>query len=350
MNKKRKNNWIKVTIYSILIVFVSFFLLLSIDLLVKSFNPEKHNTNIIMSYNADDKVEYYITAFDTGYNDNLNLGMNQKYITSLIDDIKFNIKFNFYSSKLIEYDYEYSAVASLYANYEGNNIWTKVDDLIAIQNVHLDEDNSIELFKSFIVDYDTYNNLVKDLKEKLEIDINSYLSIKFNVKVKSKDLKDFIYVEEVIARMPMLEEMTSITLTHNGYSSDDITAPIEMDEYTCLLLKLMYLVGTIISFILELYLLYKLAKITSRDRFQYEINAVFKIYDDILVEVDEIPLHKQIGEIDVTNFQDLVDVSNKLCLPILYKKIGEDYYFFILTDKYFYSYIVKRRFFNKKNK
>ena len=350
MLKKRKKNWILVTIYSFLIVVVSFFLLVSIDLLVKSLNPEKHNKQLSLAYNTLDKVSYTVDLLESDLSNNYNTDMDKSYISSLIDKMNFNVYFEYNSSKQLDYDYEYRITAYLTGEYVNQNVWKKKYEIVPSTINTIYEDNYLEINKTFEIDYQMYSEVANNLKKETSLNLNTYLDIVFEVYITSPYMSKIDVQNLVNIKIPLAQELTKVTYNQNGYVSESIYESKKVDEKTSLFIKIMYLCGTIISTLLELMLLYRLAKLTSKDRFLYEIEGVFKLYKDILIEVEEIPFHKQYGNIEVTNFTDLVDVSNKLCLPILYKKIGEDYHFFIITDKFFYNYLVRRRFFYNNEK
>ena len=349
MRKKEKLNNLKVTLYSILVVAISFILLVSIDLLFKTINPNNHDKKDIVNYNAEDKITYNVEMTENDFYESKN-DNNNKYISSLVDYFDFNVLFNYESSKLLDYKYNYSVNASIVALSDGEVIYSKDVKLIPEITNEVDKENYININPRFKVKFREYNEFMKNYKDTVNMDITSYIKVVFKSTITSSDIEDFKYHDVIEIKIPLLNDLTSVTFDQTGFKNGEAYLISTVTEKSSTPFKLLYLFGCLVSVIIDGILLYHLAKLTNRDRFYREMNAVFKVYADILVEVEEVPIHKQLGEIVITNFVDLVDVSNKLCLPILYKKTNNEFIFFIMTDKYFYKYMISKRIFNRENK
>ena len=110
MHKKRLKNWVNVTLFATGIILTTIFLLISAVLLYRSYNPATHQKSLLVSYNSEDNLSYKITAKANSYYKDEDLVMNKQYVSSIIDKILFNVSYNFDSSKLLDYTYDYSIV------------------------------------------------------------------------------------------------------------------------------------------------------------------------------------------------------------------------------------------------
>ncbi len=355
MHKKRLKNWVNVTLLSTGIILTTIFLLISAVLLYRSYNPATHKKNLLVSYNSEDNISYKITAKANSYYTDADLVMDKQYVSSILDKITFNVSYNFDSSKLLDYTYNYSIIATLVGNYNGSGkdseLWSKEFILEPSTSLNLEDANNISVVKTFDIDYQTYNSIMQSFKEEFNLKVDAYLDINFKVNVKSTvgdnnqiDQDDWINI-----KIPLLGDTTHISYKKTGVVDNNLWTTVNDVEQTSILLKIMYGIGLLFGAVLDWLLLLKAYKTTEKDRYYYEVNRILKSYSEILVEVEEIPEHLQLKNIKVSNFKDMIDVNEELHLPILYYEENNKINFFIMSETYFYIFVIERTGFNNKN-
>jgi len=354
MHKKRLKNWVNVTLFATGIVLTTIFLLISAVLLYRSYNPAMHQKSLLVSYNSEDNVSYKITAKANSYYTDDDLVMNKQYVSSVIDKIIFNVSYNFDSSKLLDYTYNYSIIATLIGNYDGSSeddeLWSKEFILEPSTSLNLEDANSISVVKTFEIDYQTYNSIMQSFKEEFNLMVDAYLNIDFKVNVKST-VGDNNQIDEddlINIKIPLLSDTTYITYNKTGIVNNNIWTTVNDLEQTSILLKIIYGIGLLFGTILDWLLLLKAYKTTEKDRYYYEVNKILKSYSEILVAVEEIPEHLELKDIKVSNFKDMIDVNEELHLPILYFEENNKINFFIISETHFYTFIIKRTGLNNK--
>lgn len=353
MHKRRLRNWVKVAILSLGIILTTLFLFISSVLLYRSYNPATHEKSLLVSYNSEDNISYKVSAKTNSYFSDDDLVMGKEYVSSILDDLTFNVSYEFNSSKVLDYKYDYSIIATLVGNYNNGNkdseLWSKKFDLEPETNVNLLDANSFKIEKSFQIDYQTYNNVMQSFKKEFNLMVDAYLNIDFKVNVKSTVSSDNQIDESDVIniKIPLLGDTTHVKYTKMGVIDNNIWTTVDDVEQTSVFLKIMYGLGVIFSFILDFLLLVKAYKISEKDRYEYEINKIFKSYAEILVAIEEIPEHLSLKNIKVSNFKDMIDVNEELHLPIIYFENKNEVDFFIMSDIYCYEYIIKREKVNK---
>ena len=355
MYKKRLKNWVNVALLATTIILTTVFLIISAVLLYRSYNPATHQKNLLVSYNSEDNLSYKITAKANSYYKDEDLVMNKQYVSSIIDKILFNVSYNFDSSKLLDYTYDYSIVATLIGNYDGSGkddeLWSKEFILEPSTSLNLEDANNISVVKTFEIDYQTYNSIMQSFKEEFNLMVDAYLNIDFKVNVKST-VGDNNQIDEnnlINIKIPLLKDTTYITYTKTGIVNNNIWTTVNDLEQTSILLKIIYGIGVLFGAVLDWLLLLKAYKTTEKDRYYYEVNRILKSYAEILVAVDEIPEHLELKNIKVSNFKDMIDVNEELHLPILYFEENNQISFFIISETHFYIYFIKRTNFHNNN-
>ena len=128
MKKKRVKNWVKVLVYSFLLFFTSVFIIVSASLLYRSLNPEAHKDNLLVSYNSEDNLSYRIKTKENSFYSDSDMNMNKQYVSAVIDKIIFDVSYEYNASKLLDYEYDYSIVATLVGDYKSqamnSELWT----------------------------------------------------------------------------------------------------------------------------------------------------------------------------------------------------------------------------------
>ncbi len=355
MYKKRLKNWVNVALLATGVTLTTVFLLISAVLLYRSYNPATHKKNLLVSYNSEDNISYKITAKENSYYKDKDLIMDKQYVSSIIDKIAFNVSYNFDSSKLLDYTYNYSIIATLIGNYDGSGkndeLWSKEFILEPATSLNLEDANNISVVKTFEIDYQTYNSIMQSFKEEFNLMVDAYLNIDFKVNVKST-VGDNNQIDEnnlINVKIPLLGDTTYINYTKTGVVDNNIWTTVNDIEQTSILLKIIYGIGVLFGVILDWLFLLKAYKTTEKDRYYYEVNRILKSYAEILVAVDEIPEHLELKDIKVSNFKDMIDVNEELHLPILYFEENNKISFFIISETHFYVFAIKRNgFYNKK--
>ena len=348
MHKKRFKNWVRMFILITSISLTTLLLFISTVLLYRSYNPSVRNKNLLVSYNSEDSISYKVKTNDNQFYLDDQLDMDKEYISSIIDKINFNVSYKFESSKTLNYEYNYSIIATLISNYNVDNsnkeIWKKEFIIVPETNMLVEEDNFIEINKDFEIEYQTFNDIMKAFKNEFSLDVDAYLNIDFNINLKSDSLENNSIIENnnINIQIPLLSNTTSIKYIKDGIKNNSIWTTVKDMESTSIIVKIIYGLVAILSFILDSLLLMKVYSITKKDRFYYESNKILKSYSDVLVKVNEMPGYLELKNINVSNFEDMIDVNDELHLPILYFEEENRITFFIMSDSHYYVYKLKR--------
>ncbi len=348
MKKKRVKNWVKVLVYSFLLFFTSVFIIVSASLLYRSLNPEAHKDNLLVSYNSEDNISYKIKTKENSFYSDSDMNMNKQYISAIIDKIIFDVSYEYNASKLLDYEYDYSIVATLVGDYKSqainSELWNE-EFIIEPKNTYkVNNENSILINKTFEIDYQTYNSIMANFQKEFNLDVDAYLKIAIDINVKSttSDINQIETYDDIDITIPLLKDTTYVKYEKTGVINDNVWTVVTNEEHTNTLFKLMYGFGLLVGIILDVILMVLLLNLTTKDRYFYEINKIFKKYDKVLANVETIPRHDNLIYIRITNFKDMLDINKEMHVPILYCEAKNKVDFVILTDVYFYIYTIKR--------
>jgi len=326
---------IKNIIFMLLTVIFGIFTYIFID---RGINVRTKN---IINYKVDSDIFYTVELFDSDLYDNNNLYMGGTYIGSLVDNIKFN--FNYYKEfdENINGYYSYEVTGNLVAykddvnNVVWNNEYVFLDDNVVLLNQN--DLKTINIKDTFNLDYDRYRGLLNDFIETYGVNLSGYLEVNFSVNesLMFKEINDVITDNAIIkVLIPLSSDTFMVSILDNPASNMSNYYDFSTKErINYLFLMLGALCFSIM--VANLFLVfYDFIKIT-RDEHKYEkeLNMIIDKYSNILVKVKRFYNKKKYNLIYLDNFDELMDVYNKVKNPIAYREVVKNNEtIFLLTD------------------
>lgn len=355
--KKNENNiilkqWVRV----FLLVVVVAGIIISVVSIVKSLNPEQNNKEELYSYNYNSNLNYRVYLKNNSFFTSSYLGMNKQYITSLIDHIEVDAKYNLQASKELDYTYSYEVVATtkgLYQNSDGKDVevWSKSYP-IANLATQTGSGSTINISKTVSLDYNNYNEIMTDFRNQfgLSVDARVDLSVKINVKagLKGESEKGLQTDNKMSLEIPLLQQTISIKPNYVNSGSDTIYKA----STTKANINMPVLIVSALALLVLLYIFKRLAKsllvVTRKSEYVLSFNKILKEYADIIAETHNMPNLDNYDVINVKNFNDLVDVEEEVHSPILCFEVKENVecVFTIINNKVAYKFVLRESDFN----
>ena len=151
---------------------------LSYLFLNSGFNTE---TKIVVNYEDNSDVSFTVNYYNSEYDDLY----NDKYVSSMVDDIDINFNYNNLFSEYVNGYYKYNVVGYLTA-YEDditNSLWKREYQLLDEKTFVIDgnKDNSIKILDSFNFEFKTYRNEIQQFINDSDIDVSGYMHIRINI-------------------------------------------------------------------------------------------------------------------------------------------------------------------------
>lgn len=325
---------------SVIVIIVLFLLIL---LSSHILNPTITKKVTTASYSNN--INYQVYLFNNSFITDTSLGMNQSYISSMVDSIAVNFKqlVDFSSNSTVNYNYTiYAILSAIYHNEDGSDseIWSKLYPLKYVDTQEKVGKN-LALQEQVIIPYAQYQNDLDAFKNTyhLKVDASVDVVIDINYEYLNGEKKN----NQLKLSIPLDHEVFKITTDYKrNYSDsskleiDNMSAPSFIVIFGLGLLGILE-VGIVILLVIKVLQLYS---ITEYERVKHRIK---KDYGSIIVDIDNAIDFKEFTIFEIKSIGELVDLEEELRIPILFyeKKKAKISYFVIIKDHYMYRFTLK---------
>jgi len=308
-------------IINVIIISILFFGALFLFSMSTNINVEEKNIELNFKDKSD--VVYDVTLKNNQFYTTNTLEMNQLYPSQLIDKININFKYNFKTNKQTSYTYRYFTTATIIINgkeKEKNNQLLK--NTYQLENSTIGTEISkhdFNLEKSYVIDYNYYNNFVNNYKNTYNLDIDANLKVSMYIQTINK------YEDSVINESKTIDVIiplvtNPIEITRNIPEESNIA--IINEENIVVNSKLFIIVATIMIITSILLFIQEIKKVIKHDKEQSkyltELNKIITPNSDVIVKVKNKINLKSSNIIEVETINALLDAQNELRIPIAY--------------------------------
>ena len=324
---------------------VLFACFLTLCFITASKTIEREKTTPI-KYTDVNKINYKVYLKDNDLYKEKYLDMNRAYVASLIDHIDLDFSYLFNMEKITNMDFNYKIMAELIIeNKNGAKYVDEEYELKEIKAKELKNGGYINIDDSVTIDYDHYNNLANKFKNKTGVEVTSYLNVYLQVDKKSASNLNYKINESSRSniKIPLSERAIEINLTTNQGTANKHVIPEGK-----IVFNPTYLFLEIVLFLITCVFMLKLTKylvtlIKEKNPYDKYVAKILKDYDRLIVETKTSINMSDCKIIDVTSFNELLDVRDNLKQPIIYNVIAEHQkgMFYIKDNNDVYRYVVK---------
>lgn len=352
MKKKNENKiilkqWVRV-FFLIIVIAV---MVTSVISIIRTLNPEVVTKKKLYSYNYNSDLNYRVYLKPNNFYTAPYMGMNKQYIASLIDHIEVDAKYNFKSTEDLDYNYNYSIVATargMYEDGEGKDVdvWSKEYPLLNMESSS-GTGKEFAISKTVNIDYNTYNHVLTSFREQfgLSVDARVDVAIKINVTggLKGSGVNTLEESQTMTLQIPLLVQTVKITPDYVNSGGDTVYSKINPDKQ----INIPLLAGSAILLLVSLGIFIKVVQsllvVTRKSEYVLAINKIFKEFADVIAETHNMPDLNKYDVINIKNFADMVDIEEELHSPIIYFEIEEDTkcVFLILHEKTAYRFLMR---------
>ena len=297
-------------------------------------------TKVAVTYQENSDVTYKVYLHENDIYNSEYLGMNERYITKLVDNILIDFDYASLFNKDLSGYYTYTVTGSLvgYKDNINENLFKKDEELLK-KTVPLDQNNlkEIKINDEVVIDYDKYLAELKKYNEDYNANISGYLEVKmiidenlgfFGNKEIIKDDKEM----KVIIPLSYDTFKISIINSNNGKKNYHNFSKREKINYVFLLLGAFSLsVGT---FFLVQTIRNMIKESRDEEKYRNELQRIISEHGDILVKVDKFYSEYPYNLIYVSSFAELMDAYRRVKSPISYKEVkkNEETIFLMIDD------------------
>lgn len=346
-NKRRK---LKPKARITLFIGIIFFFLLSIFLIINGFNIKDDSTNnLVYSYTTNKDLNYKVRLYQNSFIEDEYLGMNESYISDLVKTIEANFLYNYIGSKIVPLNYEYSIDANIRGEYQlkdentSTQVWNKEYPLIEKKTGTVKELSQFSINEQVEIDYHFFDSIVSEFRQELKLPISAELLVNFKVVVKGSIENEPIEdTKTITVRLPLnlqafkIESEFEKTASNNIYTTNESKINI---NYTSLILGITMLIGTLMVFIR---LFRRLFNINKKTAYQIKRDKYLKEYGEVIIEVMTPLINTDLQQVEVKNFNEMIDLEEELRIPISFYEDEDDEYgeFTIIHNDVIYIYVL----------
>ena len=352
MKKKEENKiilkqWVRV----FLIIVVLGAIIGSIVMIVKALNPEQITKKKLYSYTYKGDMAYKVYLKPNNFFTAPYMDMNKQYISSIVDHIDVDAKYNFESTEDLDFAYNYSIVATARGMYEATD-GKKVDVWSKTYPIGQNEQNkgtgkNFSFAKTIKLDYNYYNQVMTDFRNQfgLSIDARVDLTLKVNVtgSLKGSSEQTLNEQKEMSLQIPLMVQTFKIKPDYINSGGDTIYSKVDPNTEPNIKLLIPSSIVLLISLVLFIKLVKSLLVVTRKSEYMLALNKIMKEYADVIAETHNMPDLSKYDIVNIKNFNDMVDIEEELHTPIIYFELEENSkcVFLILAEKTAYRFLLR---------
>lgn len=336
----KRNNTITKYITAIVIILTIF--LSTITLYID------HNKIEYIKYSENGNVDYKVYLKKNNFFENKYLEENNQYISTLIDDIEANFKYNIsIEQEDVTYKYTYKIVTNVKVTDKTTkkDLYNKTETLVP-EKEEITQKKEINITEQVKIDYNKYNDLINSFINIYEVgNIESDLTVNMiiNIVGSSDNFKNDKKNESIITlRIPLTASTMAIDTKNNLIDTNyNVIKCQEKSKYNILLLGI-----SLSSIILDIILLIKLLLYIKKTRspktkYEKEVKKILRNYRQYIQKIDNKINYEKYEKIKVSTFTDLLEIRDTLQQPILMITEDSNTKFIVPTNSILYIYDIE---------
>lgn len=315
-------------------------LVMSLLTMANSFVPAQKSESLVLSYNVANAVDYRVNLVENDFYETPTLGKGELVPVTFIDDIEIDFSGYLSASRPLNMNYTYKVTGEIIATASdngkensGGKIWTKNYTFVQPKSLSESGVTGYNISERVVIDYAIYNDLVNQYKLKASIPMDAVLTVTLTVNANSSvDGKALNESNTVSVDIPLSVATVMIKSKATDSTQKTIINTEEIAANTNYVLLAISVVILLASLVATIFLLKSLRKMTEDHSLLLKFNRIMRDYNQVVIEIEELPIVKDAAVIEVKAFKDMLDIQKELHLPIMCVKSKEN----ILTDNIFY--------------
>ena len=315
-------------------------LVLSLITGAKSFVPAQKSEEQVLSYSVTNSADYRVNLVENNFYETPTLGKGELVPVTFIKDIEVDFSSYLSASKQIDMNYSYRITGTITATASdngkedsGGKIWTKNYTFVEPKSMTETASTGYNVQEKVVIDYKVYNDLVNQYKLKAAIPMDAVLTVTLSVDANS-DVEGNALNENnsVSVKIPLSVATVMISTSDDGTESKNLVNTQEIaasKNYVLLGISVVIFLGSLAA---TIYLLKGLRKMTEEHSLVIKFNKIMRDYNQVIIEIEELPEVKNAAVIEVKAFKDMLDVQKELHLPIMCERAKDD----VITNNIFY--------------
>lgn len=337
---KQLNNVPKDILRIIGLTVAGLILVLSLLTGAKSFVPAQKTEEQILAYNVTNSADYRVNLVDNNFYETPTLGKGELVPVTFIKNIEVDFSSFLSANKQLNINYNYRITGDITATAtdngkedSGGKIWTKNYTFVEPKTLTESASTGYNIQEKVVIDYKIYNDLVNQYKLKAAVPMDAVLTLTLTVDANS-DVEGNALKENssVSVQIPLSVSTVMITTKDDGTTPKTLANTNEIpasNNYVLLGISVVMFLGSLAA---TIYLLKGLRKMTEDHSLLIKFNKIMRDYNQVIIEIEDLPEVKDAAIIEVKTFKDMLDIQKELHLPIMCAKAKDD----DITNNMFY--------------
>lgn len=301
----------------------------------------------LTEYAVAGNIDYKVYLKDNDYYTEKSLDSGMQYIANLISVIGVDYNYELEGDDNLNANYQYEIIATAKATdrNDKSKVLYEQEEILKSSGAMPVEGGKVAIRDQVDIDYDRYNNYMRNFRSDFGIAANCLLDLKMVVKVDGA-----IKAEDTLAmNIPLSDQTVDITIDTNAINREEKVGK----EITNLYLKNppLLVVGsaiTVISIILAIIIIYYYATRYNDNLYEKALHKILKENDTYIVNASET-IYELTSVIRVDSFKELMDASQAESAPIIFLEVipGEKSYFIVNGANTTYRYTLSKAYQDK---
>ena len=319
--------------------FVCIIVVLSILSVAFLFIYINNSRDYSVSYQEKSNVDYKVYLKANDFFDSKYLGLENKYIASLINYIDANFKYEIsMKEKNVDYKYSYriEALVNVSESKSSKPLYTKTTELLKVDEKTASSKNNVSINENLNINYNQYNDLIKQFISIYKLDdISSTLTVSMYIDVvgSCEDFESDSNNESVISLViPLTTRTVGIDIKNNLVeASDNVIVCNDSSPLTVL-----YAIVAVLILVVDAYFVYKMIKYiihtrTAETIYDIELKRILNYYHSYIqrirnnidlkngnmLQIDNDVIYKGCQYFKLESFNDMLEIRDSLNAPIL---------------------------------
>ena len=327
-------------------IVILLFFLINILLLYFGFIKKEY---INVRYSEDNSINYKVYLNKNDYFATPYLEENRTYITNLIDYLDIDFHYNLKLSEKINGDYKYSVIARVKANKPNGDkgyYWSKDYVLVPSKSININNNDVVSINENVKVDYNKYNELLGSFKKEYSLVPEGILDIILNVESTGNGevfTEPIDISSDLSLSVPLLEKAVEANISKNADSNNNTITMINRNYLGYhRLAGILGIICLVITSVVIGSTFRNKKKFNEENVFDVTLGKILASHDSIIANVATLPDISDMKLIEVTTFEELIDVYNEVRMPINFynSKEGEEAIFIIVNDNMAWRFIL----------
>lgn len=338
--RKRRNKKI------VLSIITTIFVLISLIMFIKYLSL---NQKFSIKYIENSNIDYGVNLIPNEFYKTTRLGENVDVISSLINNIDIEFKYNLNLEKELQYLYDYKifAIIELKEKSKTNLIYS--DEQVAINKDPIENKSKrLEIIEKMTLSYNDYNDQINKLIEQFKLDNTvSELSLMMQLNIINKETGERINKEKNVMTIsiPLDTKTVEISVNENvkNYNGEIILGESSENAQKYLFFAIAMLICGLITFVI---LLRYISKTRSAEKmYEKELNKILFDYKSYVQKINTTINYDAYKIIKVDTFVELLQMREELQAPILMytEKNNLKTIFMMIKDDILFTYTISSK-------